>query len=91
MTTTPQLRRIDKCKSCSAAIVWAKTSAGKLIPIDAAPAADGNIRLWKGPSTGEWLALYRPKPPQGEPLYKSHFATCPDAQKFRRPRAKAVP
>ncbi len=74
----------DTCKACGAPIVWAETAAtGKAIPLDAEPAPDGNIYL----STSDGVAHYPPKgwqAPAGLRLYKSHFASCPQAAAFRR-------
>jgi hypothetical protein len=58
-------RRITRCKSCRAKIIWFKTAAGKNMPIDAdtVEADDEEIDLDR---------------------HVSHFATCPDADKFRK-------
>jgi hypothetical protein len=84
------LRRIDKCKACDAPIVWAKTPNGKVIPIDAEPSPDGNVVLFAGPGSGELLAFFR-NVKGAHRLHKSHFATCPNADRFRKWRAKAAP
>ena len=78
--------RVNACRSCHAPIRWARTSSGKAIPLDPNPADDGNVRLgWVG---GEELALVLAA---GEleaarvdgPLYRSHFASCPNAAAHR--------
>lgn len=74
----------DTCKACGAPIVWAKTAAtGKAIPLDTEPTPDGNIFLKDG------KAHYLTKNGVEQTLadfdrYKSHFATCPQAARFRR-------
>ena len=50
------LRRVVRCKSCDAPILWAKTSSGKNISIDAVPVPDGNVALYPGVTAGEVLA-----------------------------------
>lgn len=72
----------SRCKTCGAAIRWAKTNAGKPIPLDLEPVATGNLVLT---STGIALPLSW-ELPGGEPRYVSHFATCPDADAHRRSR-----
>lgn len=111
---------MPKCKSCDAEIRWAVTVNGKKIPIDAAPAAGGNITLTERPAAPssrpyvgasgkveDRITTRREQPPiavmidaEGQaqlpglqpsseaPRYKSHFATCPDAAKYREAGAR---
>lgn len=58
------------CRACGAKILWARTAAGKIIPLDACPIANGNMR--------------REMLDGSELRYLSHFATCPNADRFRR-------
>lgn len=77
-----------RCRSCQQPIRWATTPAGRVMPLDLDPHPDGNVRLgWVG---GEQLALVlagaeleaaRIDDPRA--LYRSHFATCPDADRWR--------
>lgn len=72
------------CRSCGAAVVWAMTQGGKPMPVDAEPAADGNLVVVEDVA-GElrvFVASGRDWP--GEPRYRPHFATCPDAERWRR-------
>jgi hypothetical protein len=79
--------QVSACRSCSAPIVWVGTERGKAMPLDAQP-YDGDdpsglfvIRVVDG------KALAIAVPPEafaGEPLYRSHFATCPQADQWRR-------
>lgn len=80
----------SECRSCRAKIIWAVTTKGRPIPIDLEPVADGNITLERrGPS---WRPLpplatnTKPDTPPDSLRYKSHFATCPAAAKFRKPK-----
>ncbi len=74
------------CKSCGAAILWARTANKKLMPLDPQPFAGGNIRLDEDGScvvlSGDALLTHR-----GEMLlYVSHFASCPGAGSHRKPK-----
>jgi len=84
------------CRSCNANILWAVTTKGKRIPIDPTPVEDGNIRLVVRENHLPPLALVvdfaqrerigtlREMKEDRVELFKSHFATCPNAQKHRR-------
>jgi len=76
-----------KCNSCDAPIIWALTENGKRMPVDAEPVRDGNIVL---EHHGQRVtAIVRDAMLPGlEPLYKSHFATCPNASTHRRTTGK---
>lgn len=67
------------CKSCGAPILWRVTEGGKSIPLDVEPSDDGNLVLF---GTG---AHPLPKLWTGD-RYKSHFATCPNADQHRKAR-----
>jgi hypothetical protein len=80
------------CSSCRKTIVWAVTTkTGRAIPLDPTPGPEGNVTIvGRSPRdcplvlvlSPEELALARE---HGVPrLYVSHFATCPDAAKWRR-------
>lgn len=68
------------CNSCGAKIFFAKTPAGKEMPIDLEPSIEGNIDL----SSGEAVVVKRSDFFPVAPLYISHFATCPHAGQHRR-------
>ena len=84
------------CKSCGAPIQWAITPAGKRIPIDKEPVEDGNIILSSRqmgrievtivPFKEQIETLKAQAKATGRPhlLFKSHFATCPNAAKHRK-------
>lgn len=69
------------CRSCSAEIIWSTSATtGKAIPLDAQPVADGNLALVGGTAhayTAEDERLKRER-------FKSHFATCADADSWRK-------
>lgn len=67
-----------KCRTCGAPIFWAKTQAGKAIPIDKEPVPRGNMVVTDG------VAIVV-KPHDGL-AYVSHFATCAQSDQHRRPR-----
>jgi hypothetical protein len=69
------------CRSCGAPIIWVVMyPSGKRMPLDARPLA-GLITIELGvPDTGH------SRGPDEEPLYRSHFATCPQAAQHRKDR-----
>jgi len=75
-----------KCKSCGAPIFWLKTQAGKKAPIDAVPSPEGNVLI----CGDECRIIDRKKEPlEGVPLHTNHFVTCPDREKWRKPKKGA--
>lgn len=73
------------CKSCGAEIDWAIDPKGKRVPVDAGDKPDGNVAAWPGQHV-QLLARYLKRgeqPLQDERRTTSHFATCPDAEKWR--------
>jgi hypothetical protein len=85
LATVSQLQH--RCRSCQAPIVWAHTTTGKRIPVDAAPAAGGNIRLIAGQHgltahvVGSAIDLFDDTD-TGE-RHLPHHATCPQADEWR--------
>lgn len=77
---------MSKCRSCGADILWARTKAGKLMPVDAAESSDGNVFVAQ---TERGLTAFIPEEGtviDGASRHKSHFATCPNAAKHRKPK-----
>lgn len=90
-----------RCRSCGAPIVWARTSRGRRIPLDAAPDPErGNVVLDGGRALvfaspadarreiGEREAV-RAMPARSEAAptqHTAHFATCPHAHQRRSGR-----
>lgn len=68
-----------ECRSCKAPIIFAKTASEKFIPLDAVPVLGGNVWLKDG-----YAVIDAPSPTTK--AHVSHFATCPEAKKFRRDR-----
>lgn len=62
------------CNSCGAEIIWAKTPAGKDMPLD----VKGET-LWIVEGGAGQPSTCRPVQ-----VRKSHFATCPNAAQHRR-------
>lgn len=63
----------SQCRSCGKVIVWLKTSRGKSIPVDL-PAT------MKDPDMG----AFAPGTLFDATKHISHFATCPEAKKWRK-------
>lgn len=72
-----------KCRSCGAAVVWLKTAAGKIMPVDAEPVEDGNMIVFEA-SREVRSVTEEDKPKFVGRLHKSHFATCVNAAKHRK-------
>lgn len=94
MTSTDD--RPPACRSCRAPLLWAVTAAkGKAIPLDPDPHPDGNVELGRRVETADGRsaplahvvdrrqeALF--EEPSTPARYLSHFATCPDADRYRK-------
>jgi hypothetical protein len=83
------LARQERCRTCSARIVWARPAfSNSAIPLDPVPVADGNILVnVKG---NRLMALVLPPGDERigtDTTYTTHFATCPDAEHWRRRHA----
>lgn len=82
--------RTQRCRSCGAAIRWTHTANGRSMPLDAEPVADGNV-VFTGRTVRNDRGVARPEvrvesqPHDGAPRYLSHFATCPNADQWRKP------
>ena len=73
------------CDSCAALIIWTTSEHGKSAPIDAEPAADGNIALTAVPGQNPLSKVLSVRQQFGRTgLRKSHFATCPDGPSWRK-------
>ena len=81
------------CRSCGASIVWTITDRGKRMPVDADPHPEGTIEVIAHAAEPN---LYRSRVldpyaldiarENRTPVHRSHFATCPQAAGWRRPR-----
>lgn len=74
----------ERCRSCNAAVIWAHLPNDKRMPVDHQTSPAGNLVLVR--RGGRVLAL--PFDPEKHavdgPRRVSHFATCPDAGRWRR-------
>lgn len=70
---------MNSCRSCGAAITWAKTTRGENIPLNPMPVVGGNLELVDGVAR-----VVKPHP--AVKLYVSHFATCAQADAHRKGR-----
>lgn len=72
---------LSLCKKCLKPIYWVVTEKGANMPVDNYPSDNGNIifvnNLAHTLKKGEVV-------PEGTNRYKSHYATCPHAEHFRR-------
>jgi hypothetical protein len=69
--------KIDRCRSCSAEILWVKTLSGKMMPLDVKLAVLYEV---EGVDEGGEVTA-RPVQVRGP-----HWASCPDAAAWRKPR-----
>jgi len=66
---------INRCRWCEAGIVWARTVAGRQMPLDPEPKPypEGNVEL-----TDDGAVVHgQPSLDMPDRLYVPHFATCP--------------
>lgn len=80
---------MSKCRSCGAPIIWITTKAGKAIPCDAEPIffnlADLDDKDAKFLIKDDGEVAKGIVNPAGDLVgHTSHFATCPQADKWRR-------
>lgn len=68
---------LDLCRGCHVPITWAKTPNDEWMPIE--PRRGGNV-LAVPVSSGVIAKTVA----HGQGDHVSHFATCPDAKRFRR-------
>jgi hypothetical protein len=80
----------ENCRSCDAAIIWARTSSGSIMPVDAEPVKGANVRLrWEGSNVQ--AAVVKASLAFGSTgLRLSHFVTCPKADQWRRRGGKTM-
>lgn len=74
------MRPRSVCRGCNAEIVWCTTLAGKNIPVDPEPHAEGNLVFTIG------MKVRHAAVGSQEKMWRSHFVTCPKRDEFRRPR-----
>lgn len=73
---------MSRCRSSGAEVLWVETASGKLMPLDAKP--ERRFVLGEKAGHGDGTRVARMTE-----TYTSHFATCGQADSWRRnPRAK---
>ena len=90
------LRRTTTCRGCGKTIAFIKTKNGKSIPVDPEPVQFVRADEYQKFVT-ELGTIERGRPMDGDELdaerfligYRSHFATCPAAEDFRRKKNKS--
>jgi len=79
-------RTRGKCRSCQAPVIWALTAAAHTpIPIDPDPVPTGNLVLEQHPKVVAPVAVFVTQETAGAVRYVSHFVTCPQAGRWRKP------
>lgn len=86
--------RTAACRSCSSPMVWAISAKRRRIPIDPTPVEDGNVILLPivdqaekerlGASFRAQVVGPLDQMVEGVARFKSHFATCADADRHRK-------
>jgi hypothetical protein len=70
----------NHCQSCGTAVVWRKSAqTGRVAPIEADPNPAGNCYV-----NDDGTYTVGPCDAPGSPRYLNHFATCPQAARWRR-------
>lgn len=69
-------RAICSSAKCNAQILWVYTRGGKRMPLDAEPTSRG------------WVVDSATGVAKERNIYTAHFATCPDAERFRKPKSQ---
>lgn len=71
-----------RCRSCGADVVFLNTEGGKVAPFQVDPTGrwviDGRRALYVGDTRQLEIGVAQPT------YYKSHFATCPQGDQWRR-------
>ena len=75
------MAKVPTCRSCNAPVRWAKTTKGKLIPLDPSPVPGGKFGLVLQGDDSPPLAVAAQDHHQLR--YDTHFATCPHARSHR--------
>ena len=78
---------VSRCKSCGKEIIWIKTTNGRNMPCDA-----GGILYREDLTKGDMILITRDgkmvwakRDPSSDLIgYTSHFATCPESNRWRR-------
>lgn len=78
-----------KCSTCGRAIIWSHSPSDARLPLDARPVSVYTLGWAAEPLDGDTPRATRlEREPGAEPLYISHFLTCPEAAQHSRARAR---
>jgi hypothetical protein len=80
---------MSRCRSCDAPLLWARTERGNRIPLDREPYSGpepAGLFVLRYPDGYALAIAVSPGAFEDEPLYRSHFVTCPNAALHRRSR-----
>ena len=80
---------ITYCHSCHIRIFWAKSPAGKSLPVDMSPVADGQYVLANDNPPA--LVNFVAEKHDGRSRYQSHFKSCTQASSWSRRGRSATP
>jgi hypothetical protein len=80
---TAENGEIMNCRSCGKEVIWVRTNTGKTMPVDSKPSPDGNVLLIRD-LFGQVESCEVVKKGSKDELHLSHFATCPQARKWRK-------
>jgi len=72
----PEAPALQPCRACNEPLIFALSDGGKWMPFNAKPLRAFNLRQAED---GKWHAT-------ATMVYVSHFATCPNAADFRKPK-----
>lgn len=81
---------VKRCM-CGAQIIWASTDSNKSMPVNAEIAEDGNVWISERPHREPLATVLEVTARDAHRglLRHSHFATCPFAEQFRKPKVAA--
>jgi hypothetical protein len=79
----------DRCRSCDAEIIWARTVNGKLQPFDAKP-TKGTILSAVAPEDAPELAGMEGPFAKVVDIWTPHHSTCPQGRSWRRDRPRII-
>jgi hypothetical protein len=78
---------VEHCRTCNRPVIWAVTERARTMPVDALPVKDGDIQLVQGDAGLPTARVLKVAERFGKKnLRTSHFATCPQAERWRSAR-----
>ena len=86
MTAAAPRYETAPCGSCKRPVIWTLTDRDKRMPVDATPSTAGSVALSMLDGQVRSRVVEVKLRFGRRDLHTSHFATCPDAAKHRRPR-----